>query len=413
MAGITHVNIAFANSSLFLPSISDAYHPFLNLSDIRANVDAGTKICLSIGGWGDTAGFGAGCAADSDRKSFATKVAHTLDNISFDCVDIDWESPGGNGEDYKVVPNSAKASEIQNFPLLLQEIKTAIGDKELSIAAPGREQDMMAYTADTVRLLESTVDHVHVMTYDLMNRRDNSTKHQQSLVGVTEAINLYLSRCFNPQKLSLGFALYAGWFKLQNGTTCVTPTGCPAMQLELPDGSDAYRSGAVTFETQNYPAVVPSNLTVSTNGTCGTGTYLKCEPTSCCSQYGSCGNGDEYCGAGCQEGYGMKRSNGGRGSDGAPTILEDFNTAMNNPQYDFRDGGRYYIDHVENLLWSWDEPEDIARKYEQVYKTLELGGVFIWSVGEDSHSWARLKQVRDSCLGNHPRPDVDQNCTDA
>lgn len=52
--------------------------------------------------------------------------------------------------------------EIENFPKLLQEIKTAIGDKELSIAVPGKEGDMIAYTAEQVPKINEIVDHVNV-----------------------------------------------------------------------------------------------------------------------------------------------------------------------------------------------------------------------------------------------------------
>lgn len=76
--------------------------------------------------------------------------------------DVDWEYPGGNGEDYKQIPNDQKVQEIENFPKLLQEIKTAIGDKELSIAVPGKEGDMIAFTAEQVPKINEIVDHVNV-----------------------------------------------------------------------------------------------------------------------------------------------------------------------------------------------------------------------------------------------------------
>lgn len=77
-------------------------------------------------------------------------------------TDVDWEYPGGNGEDYKEIPNDQKVQEIENFPKLLQEIKTAIGDKELSIAVPGKEGDMIAFTAEQVPKINEIVDHVNV-----------------------------------------------------------------------------------------------------------------------------------------------------------------------------------------------------------------------------------------------------------
>lgn len=83
-------------------------------------------------------------------------------NIAHLPIDIDWEYPGGNGEDYKQTPNSAKVSEIETYPLLLAEIKKAIRSKELSIAVPGREDDMMAFTAQQVPKINAAVDFVNV-----------------------------------------------------------------------------------------------------------------------------------------------------------------------------------------------------------------------------------------------------------
>lgn len=77
-------------------------------------------------------------------------------------TDIDWEYPGGNGEDYKQNPNEGKVDEITNYALLLQEIRTAIGNKELSIAVPGKEIDMIAYTAEQVPKINDIVDVVNV-----------------------------------------------------------------------------------------------------------------------------------------------------------------------------------------------------------------------------------------------------------
>lgn len=55
------------------------------------------------------------------------------------CLDIDWEYPGGNGGDYKQVPNSEKTYQIDAYPKALAAIRTAIGDKLLSIAVPGKK----------------------------------------------------------------------------------------------------------------------------------------------------------------------------------------------------------------------------------------------------------------------------------
>lgn len=67
-----------------------------------------------------------------------------------------------SGEDYKEIPNDQKVEEIETYPLLLAAIREAIGDMELSIAVPGREVDMIAYTAEKVPEIDAIVDHINV-----------------------------------------------------------------------------------------------------------------------------------------------------------------------------------------------------------------------------------------------------------
>jgi chitinase len=59
-------------------------------------------------------------------------------------VDIDWEYPGGNGGDYKQVPNSQKVYQIASYPKMLAAIRAAIGRKKLlSIAVPGKKGELL------------------------------------------------------------------------------------------------------------------------------------------------------------------------------------------------------------------------------------------------------------------------------
>jgi chitinase len=161
-AGVTHVIQSFANSSLFSADPAGEYVPFQPVEEIRALFSNGTQVCLALGGWGDTAGFSEGAKTPESRARFAKNVADTLDRLNYDCVDIDWEYPGGNGQDYKQNPNSSKRSEIQTYPKLLAEIKKAVGKKELSIAVPGLDHDMIAYTWEQVPKINKIVDAVHV-----------------------------------------------------------------------------------------------------------------------------------------------------------------------------------------------------------------------------------------------------------
>lgn len=384
-AGFNYVITAFANSSLFAANPPGVYEPFMPLDQVRAMFDEGAKVCMAIGGWADTTGFGLGAATNESRKLFATNVASTMDKLGYDCVDIDWEYPGGNGADYKQIPNSAKKPEIHTYPLLLQEIKAAIGDKELSIAVPGLKRDMIAYTSEQVPKINAAVDFVNVMAYDLMNRRDNVTKHHTDVVGSLAAIDTYISRGMEPCKMNLGLAFYAKWFTTAPGFNCSHGLGCPTVTLEDPEGNDTGMSGALTFESSNF-VTAPNNLTVSTDGSCGAGTFFKCPTGLCCSQYGFCGDTSAHCGTGCQSDYGT--------CNGIST-LDSFQKALANAKLDKKKGGEWYWDSEASLFWTWDTADLIARKFKDIVAARGLGGVMAWSLVEDSHDWSHLTAMKE------------------
>lgn len=201
-------------------------------------------------------------------------------------IDIDWEYPGGNGQDYKQVPNKDKVSEIDTYPKFLAAVKKAIGNKTLSIAVPGRKQDMIAFTKEQGPKIFESVDMINVMTYDLMNRRDNVTSHTSSVEGSLDTINNYLAIGADPKKMNLGFAYYAKWFTTDPNSDCDThPLGCKVVQLENPDGTDNGKSGSLTFE-EGTMAPPPADLKTSTSGKCGY-SEGKCPDGSCCSAYGN------------------------------------------------------------------------------------------------------------------------------
>lgn len=393
-AGVTHVITAFANSSLFTTEPVGTYTPFMNLTAVRALFDEDAKVCIAIGGWGDTAGFRIGAASNASRSLYAKNVATMVDSLGFDCVDVDWEYPGGNGYDYKQIPNSDLTSEIETYPPFLAAIKSAIGTKELSIAVPALERDMIAYTAEKIPEINKAVDFVNVMTYDLMNRRDTATKHHTDIQGSLSAIETYITNGFDASKLNLGIAFYAKYFTLAANSTCTTPTGCPIALAEDANGTDTGTSGAATFEATSFPVVVnASSLTTSPDGACGTGTTFQCTGTAtggaCCSQYGFCGETTGHCSTGCQSEYGTCTD------ETTKTTAESFQDALANGQTDETAGGQWYVDTESNLFWTWDTPELITQKFTDIVQAKGLGGIMAWSLAEDSYDWSHLKAMQD------------------
>ncbi|KAI1082675.1 glycoside hydrolase family 18 protein [Whalleya microplaca] len=393
-AGITHVIMAFANSSLFVPETAGTYEPFMPLSDVRALFDSGTQVGIALGGWADTAGFSAGAKTETSRKAFAENLAKMIEDLGFDFVDIDWEYPGGNGADYKQIPNANKTGEITTFPLLLHAIKHAIAPKLLTIAAPAMERDFIAYTPTQAPKIWSAVDFVNVMTYDMMYRRDNATLHHTSVKGSLEAVQRYLNLGLPASKINLGFAYYAKYFQTPANVTCTHPIGCPIVKAELDDGTDAGTSGTVTFERANlFPPGPPTNLTTSTDDTCGLNTAFTCSGLAdkgCCSQYGFCGTTAAHCGIGCQRDYGTCKG---------PDVSASFLKALKQGVTDEEEGGQWFWDSEALVFWTWDTVELMQRKIAEIVTPLGLGGVFAWSLGEDSADWSHIQAISAAVKG--------------
>ncbi|KAF2181254.1 carbohydrate-binding module family 18 protein [Zopfia rhizophila CBS 207.26] len=375
--GIDHVILAFAQSNN-----TSAFQPIIPISTVRQEYPQ-AKVMIAVGGWGDNEGFSQAVRSATSRATFAQAVASLIQTHRADGVDIDWEYPGGNGADYKQNPNSGRTGEIEQYPLLLAAIRTTIGkDKILSIAVPGLKRDMIAFTPKTGPQIWPSVDYINVMSYDLMNRRDNVTKHHTPIIGSGEAIQNYLDIGAPSQKINLGFAYYAKWFT--TATDCGNqPFDCAVAVLENPnDGSDTGRSGAWTFEKVHMePVPKASEIAVSMDGTCGAQKKTKCA-TGCCGQYGYCGTGEEHCGGGCQHAFGT----GCMGAD----VAGSWQRALTNGVLDPEQGGQYFYDGKERLFWTWETPKLIARKFAEIVEAKGLGGVMAWSLGEDSYDWSHI-----------------------
>jgi GH18 family chitinase len=162
----------------------------------------------------------------------------------------------GNRDDYKLIPNSQREWEIEAFVLLLQELRSALGEKKLlSIAVPALERDLMAFTNSTIPTIVDQVDFISVMTYDMMNRRDNIVKHHSGVADSWEAMKRYIDRGAPPHKLNFGLGYYAKWFMTEQCDS-QHPLGCRTQLLEDPaNGADLGKTAAFSWHDE-----VPAEL---------------------------------------------------------------------------------------------------------------------------------------------------------
>ena len=189
---------------------------------------------------------------------------------------------------------------------------------------------MLAFTKTKMPAISASLDFFNVMTYDLMNRRDNVTKHHTGIEPSLTAIEAYEERGVPPEKMNLGFAFYIKWFKTDPHGGCdKNPIGCKAALMEDPlTGADLGQAGAFSWND-----AVPKEMSAS------------------------------------------------------------YERAMVHGKYDDEFGGHYYWNSEKNIWWSWDTPDAIAKKFPAIMVRKGLGGAFAWGLGEDANNFTHLRTL--------------------
>lgn len=77
----------------------------------------------------------------------------------------------------------------------------------------------------------------------------------------------------------------------------------------------------------------------------------------------------------------------------------EFVSVLGKGKVDEQNGGAWYWDPETNKFWTWDTPELVARKFEEIVKEKGLGGVFAWSLAQDSQDWSRFKAMQEGVQG--------------
>ena len=83
VADITHIELAFMQSSVFNQVEPSSWPLFTTVKETRSQFAPGTQIMVAIGGWGD-AGFSAAAKTDKTRKLFAKNVRAMIDATGAD-----------------------------------------------------------------------------------------------------------------------------------------------------------------------------------------------------------------------------------------------------------------------------------------------------------------------------------------
>lgn len=193
---------------LKLTSKDSAYIEYLtSLKKIKPQL----KVLISLGGWG-------GCETCSDvfstekaRKDFAISVKNILENYNADGIDLDWEYPAIEG--YK--GHSFKPEDRENFTALVKELREVLGPDYVISFAAGGFKEYLEKSIEWDRVMP-LVDHVNIMSYDMVNGGSSRTGHHTSLYSTknqkisTANTVQYLDSIGVPsEKMVIGAAFYA------------------------------------------------------------------------------------------------------------------------------------------------------------------------------------------------------------
>lgn len=198
---MTHINYAFGHVNESFNGVKiDNEERLKQIVDLKKQ-KPDLKVLLSIGGWG-SGRFSEMAANDEYRRAFAVDCERVVEEFALDGIDIDWEYPTSS-----MANISSSPDDTENFTLLMQDIRAAIGnEKELTLAtvASARYIDFKA--------ILPSVDFVNIMAYDMAS----APKHHLALypsghsgdITSDGAVTAHLKAGVPPSKLVMGMPFY-------------------------------------------------------------------------------------------------------------------------------------------------------------------------------------------------------------
>ncbi|KAJ7019323.1 glycoside hydrolase [Mycena alexandri] len=212
------LNYAFAvpNSSSTLTWDDGSQAILKRLVTSAKNSGHGTKIVLSVGGWGGSTWFHQAAGTAATRATFVAALASAVSTYGLDGIDIDWEYPNQSG-----AGNPFGSADAANLLSLLTSLRKALGTSKIISAAVtdlpwigsngSPITDMSAYAAQ--------MTYANLMNYDIFgdwspepgpnaplgNLCGTSTQPQYSAEA---AFAQWTAAKFPASKLLLGLPLY-------------------------------------------------------------------------------------------------------------------------------------------------------------------------------------------------------------
>ncbi|KAF9529877.1 glycoside hydrolase superfamily [Crepidotus variabilis] len=330
------------------------------------NSGYGTKIVLSVGGWGGCAWFSQSCSSASNRNTLAGALVSAINQYGLDGVDLDWEYPNSPGAGNPYGPNDA--ANLLSFVTLL---RSWLGPSKIISAAVAHLPwlgsngqplyDVSAYAAQ--------MSYVNIMNYDVWGASANPGPNApmanlcgtswQPQASAQAALNQWTAAGFPASKLLLGVPLYG--YVSQSSKTVLTGSLMPsASMLLLQQNQDTEIESDGT---------TPKSMTFL-NGAHPNPSHKEGEVTIQADLRGYWGQQiafKDIVGSGAI----VKRADGNYGEGGGFTMAWD--NCSNTP---------YLYNAAQTTVVTYDDTWSLADK-ASFARDHGMGGAFTWSLDQD------------------------------
>lgn len=211
---LTHINLAFALLKHGRLDLSQLTH--VGLIRTFRDWNPELKIILSVGGWA-AGGFSTAAMTEAGRRKLAASCREAVEQYGLDGIDIDWEYPCSDCAGIDADPRDK-----ENFTLLLQAIRDAIGEDRIVSVAMGADESCAHNTE--MEKVSQILDYVQLMTYDMCNGFSTRSGHHAAL-GASKGdttknntravVELYHDAGVPYEKIVVGAAFYARHFEVE------------------------------------------------------------------------------------------------------------------------------------------------------------------------------------------------------
>ncbi|RXW14220.1 hypothetical protein EST38_g11635 [Candolleomyces aberdarensis] len=231
LQGYTGVIFAFATISQSNEiSLASADEQILRDTANLKNKWPNLEVTIAVGGWAFSMDdptktlFTQMISTRANRAKFITSVQNFLSKYNLDGIDIDMEYPAA-------IERQGPTSDTPNLTAFFSEIKTALGSKVVSVAAPAGYWFLRGFE---INKIVKDVTYINMMSYDFhgpwdlaVQGEDGTAKPHTSSKEIMDAINLYTRAGVDFNKVNLGLAWYGRTYAVGGcrGTGCLMSGG--------------------------------------------------------------------------------------------------------------------------------------------------------------------------------------------